>query len=165
MSLTAIIGKDAATIRETNQYEVPCGSQPLVFLLFSTPAHSFSVTCDDVRSYVAQYGKGQGRSVRHISWRNSGSDTRGKKMFSDDRTTGFLILIICCLVVFMMAVAALFSPVRAHDHNNPELDGWYAGLMQPDNPTASCCGKADAYWCDDYYAKGGKASAGSRMTG
>jgi hypothetical protein len=78
-------------------------------------------------------------------------------MFSDDRTTGFLILIICCLVVFMMAVAALFSPVRAHDHNNPELDGWYAGLMQPDNPTASCCGKADGYWCDDYYAKDGKA--------
>jgi hypothetical protein len=29
----------------------------IVFLLFSTPAHSFSVTCDDVRSYVAQYGK------------------------------------------------------------------------------------------------------------
>jgi hypothetical protein len=46
---------------------------------------------------------------------------------------------------------------RAHDHNHPEIDGWYSSLMQPDNPTIPCCGKADAYWCDDYYARDGKA--------
>lgn len=34
---------------------------------------------------------------------------------------------------------------------------WYEGLMQPDIPNASCCGEADAYWCDDYYARDGKA--------
>ncbi len=45
----------------------------------------------------------------------------------------------------------------AHDMDHPEYDGWFAELRQPDNPTASCCGKADAYWCDDYYAKDGKA--------
>jgi hypothetical protein len=45
----------------------------------------------------------------------------------------------------------------AHDHDRPELDGWYASLMQPDNPTIPCCGKADAYWCDNYYARDGKA--------
>jgi len=29
--------------------------------------------------------------------------------------------------------------------------------MQPDVPNLSCCGEADAYYCDDYYAKDGKA--------
>lgn len=54
-------------------------------------------------------------------------------------------------------VLAWVKPALAHDHDHPELNAWYAGLMQPDNPTASCCGVADAYWCDDYYAKDGKA--------
>jgi hypothetical protein len=47
-------------------------------------------------------------------------------------------------------------PSLAHDedHNNDE---WYGSLLQPDNPNASCCGLADAYWCDDYYARDGKA--------
>ena len=27
---------------------------------------------------------------------------------------------------------------------------WFNGLRQPDNPTLSCCGKADAYWADSY---------------
>jgi hypothetical protein len=52
---------------------------------------------------------------------------------------------------------ATINFVQAHDHDHPELDAWYATLMQPDNPTMSCCGKADAYWCDDYYARDGKA--------
>lgn len=77
---------------------------------------------------------------------------------NDGKQTGYLILFICCLVVLMMALTALFArPAGAHDHDHPELDGWYASLMQPDNPTASCCGKSDAYWCDDYYARDGKA--------
>jgi len=46
-------------------------------------------------------------------------------------------------------------PAMAHDHN-PEHDGWYASLMQADNPTASCCGVADAYWCDQISVKDGK---------
>ncbi len=65
-----------------------------------------------------------------------------------------LALVIMGAILILLYSANLSN---AHDHDNPELDGWYAGLMQPDNPTASCCGKADAYWCDDYYAKSGKA--------
>lgn len=57
------------------------------------------------------------------------------------------------VVALMFIVVAAF----AHDHDHPELDQWYASLMQPDNPQTSCCGKADAYWCDDYFAKDGKA--------
>jgi hypothetical protein len=26
--------------------------------------------------------------------------------------------------------------------------------MQPDNPTVSCCGEADAYWADSYEVEG-----------
>jgi hypothetical protein len=29
-------------------------------------------------------------------------------------------------------------------------------LMQPDNPTASCCGESDAYWCDKINVRAGK---------
>ncbi|WP_275183861.1 hypothetical protein [Bradyrhizobium sp. CSA112] len=59
--------------------------------------------------------------------------------------------------LIIVGLVLIAVPVRAHDHDHPELDAWYAGLMQPDNPTASCCGKTDAYWCDDYYARDGKA--------
>jgi len=31
---------------------------------------------------------------------------------------------------------------------------WYAGLMQPDNPTSSCCGTSDAYWADEFEIEG-----------
>lgn len=56
-----------------------------------------------------------------------------------------------------LALLLLVSPVFAHDHEHPEQDRWYQSLMQPDNPSIPCCGKADAYWCDDYYARDGKA--------
>lgn len=59
-----------------------------------------------------------------------------------------------------MAVCVLWLlatwPAKAHDAEHPEFDGWYAGLMQPDNPNMSCCGKADAYWCDKINVENGK---------
>jgi hypothetical protein len=61
---------------------------------------------------------------------------------------------------FYIALIILFLftiPVRAHDPDHPEHHHWYGSLMQPDNPSASCCGLADAYWCDDYFARDGKA--------
>src|SRR5579859_5391816 len=42
------------------------------------------------------------------------------------------------------------------DRSDPVTE-WYQKLLQPDNPTVSCCGEADAYWCDDYYSRDGKA--------
>ena len=38
----------------------------------------------------------------------------------------------------------------------PQLREWYKGLMQPDNPSVSCCGEADAYFCDDFRYENGK---------
>jgi hypothetical protein len=50
----------------------------------------------------------------------------------------------------LLGLVLIAAPIGAHDHDHPELNEWYAGLIQPDNPTVSCCGEADAYWCDDY---------------
>lgn len=66
------------------------------------------------------------------------------------------------LVVAIVSIAATFlfldSALRrayAHDRDT-EHDGWYMSLKQPDNPAASCCGVADAYWCDDISVEKGK---------
>jgi hypothetical protein len=76
---------------------------------------------------------------------------------SEDKwATFWLALTIACMIALWLFLASL-RPAFAHDHDHPEHDAWMGSLMQPDNPTASCCGKTDAYWCDDYYAKDGKA--------
>jgi hypothetical protein len=81
----------------------------------------------------------------------------GETMTAENRMLRALWGIIILVVVLAIGSVALASWAFAHDHDHPELDRWYAGLMQPDNPTASCCGRSDAYWCDDYYARDGKA--------
>ena len=65
------------------------------------------------------------------------------------------------LLGYVLALVFI-SPAPAHDEgqwgqNDPETTWWYQHLMQPDAPATSCCGEADAYWCDDYYARDGKA--------
>lgn len=50
-------------------------------------------------------------------------------------------------------------PVFAHEMAHPEFNEWYQSLMQPDVPTASCCGVADAYWADKLFVKDGKTYA------
>jgi hypothetical protein len=78
------------------------------------------------------------------------SDSFGPRML----IVGMLLLLIW---------SAIPAKAKAHDADNPEFDSWYAELMQPDNPTASCCGKADAYWCEDIHFKRARRSAPSRM--
>ena len=45
------------------------------------------------------------------------------------------------------------------DAVDPAVREWYQALMQPDVPTASCCGEADAYWADEVHVRGGKTYA------
>jgi hypothetical protein len=62
-------------------------------------------------------------------------------------------------------VAILVVPVHARDIGQwsavpentwtHEIREWFRTLMQPDNPTISCCGSGDSYWCDDVYSREG----------
>lgn len=77
-------------------------------------------------------------------------------MTAEDRMERALRRIIIACAVFVVAMILVVARALAHDHNHPELDQWYATLMQPDSPKVSCCGKADAYWCDTINVKDGK---------
>jgi hypothetical protein len=37
---------------------------------------------------------------------------------------------------------------------DPSVSHWYKSLIQPDNPTISCCGGADAYYADVFETDG-----------
>ena len=54
------------------------------------------------------------------------------------------------LLAFALVAAV---PAAARDlgqwkNVDPKIRAWFAALMQPDNPTQSCCGDGDAYWAD-----------------
>ena len=72
-------------------------------------------------------------------------------MTAEDRMQRALVRIMIGAVVFVAAMFLVVAFALAHDH-----DQWYGSLMQPDNPAVSCCGKADAYWCDTINVKDGK---------
>ena len=59
------------------------------------------------------------------------------------------------------AMVLLCGPALGRDAGQWEntdlaIREWYQQLMQPDNPSASCCGESDAYWCDDIHVSAGK---------
>ena len=70
----------------------------------------------------------------------------------------FSVAMMAALIVlmFLMPIGKLSARDLGQWPDN-EVSQWYRGLMQPDVPTLSCCGEADAYFCDDYYARDGKA--------
>lgn len=60
----------------------------------------------------------------------------------------------------ILAALLIGSQARARDLGqweaiDPDIRAWYQSLMQPDVPTASCCGEADAYWCDEVHVRDG----------
>jgi hypothetical protein len=62
------------------------------------------------------------------------------------------------IVIAFMLIA---SPVVARDFGQweaqpPEVRQWFQKLMQPDNPSVSCCGEADAYWADSFEVDDGR---------
>jgi hypothetical protein len=67
-------------------------------------------------------------------------------------------------IVLGLAFGCVFGVADARDLGQWETTDsavreWYQALMQPDNPNASCCGEADAYWADEIHVKGGKTYA------
>lgn len=62
-------------------------------------------------------------------------------------------------VLLLCASAAHARDLGQWDAADPEIAAWYRSLMQPDHPSVSCCGEADAYWADDIHVEGGKVFA------
>jgi len=61
----------------------------------------------------------------------------------------------------IIAFVLLASPVAARDFGqweaqSPEVRHWFQKLMQPDVPSMSCCGEADAYWTDSFEVDDGR---------
>lgn len=53
------------------------------------------------------------------------------------------------IALVLLAVAPSFAKDLGQWPDS-DLARWFASLRQPDNPTVSCCGEADAYWADSY---------------
>lgn len=73
-------------------------------------------------------------------------------------------LIVLSLAALMLLLSLTLTPAHARDNGqwgneDPEIRQWYQALMQPDVPTASCCGEADAYWADEIHVREGKTYA------
>lgn len=77
----------------------------------------------------------------------------------DEEKRWLTLAIICMSALLIFLYSVKFTVARdlgQWEQTDPAIRQWYAGLMQPDNPTASCCGEADAYWCDGIHVRDGK---------
>jgi hypothetical protein len=63
---------------------------------------------------------------------------------------------IAALCTLLFTAGAPARDLGQWENSDPSIRAWYQSLMMPDVPTASCCGEADAYWCDDIHVKDGK---------
>lgn len=51
----------------------------------------------------------------------------------------------------LLILCATFAQARDNgqwENSDPAVKEWYSTLMRPDVPDMSCCGEADAYYCD-----------------
>lgn len=70
--------------------------------------------------------------------------------------------IVAVALVFWIGLncgAAFARDVGQWEKSDPVIREWYKTLMQPDAPTVSCCGEADAYWADEIHVRNGKTFA------
>ena len=58
---------------------------------------------------------------------------------------------------FMIVTVTLFGwsisaakDIGQWEATKEDVRAWFRNLMQPDNPTISCCGEADAYYADSF---------------
>jgi hypothetical protein len=69
-----------------------------------------------------------------------------------------LIIIFGIALIYRLATPAHARDLGQWENSDPTVRAWYKSLMQPDVPTASCCGEADAYYCDEIHVREGKTS-------
>lgn len=59
----------------------------------------------------------------------------------------------------LLILCATFAQARDNgqwENSDPAVKEWYRTLMRPDVPDMSCCGEADAYYCDIIHIREGK---------
>ena len=67
--------------------------------------------------------------------------------------------LICAVAMLFMLLPSFARDNGQWENSDPEISGWFRGLMQPDRPRISCCGEADAYWADGMEIKDGQVIA------
>lgn len=93
-----------------------------------------------------------------VIWLIWGVETLRESRVSKHVKIWSYIAVAClCILVLIFAFRVASARDLGQWDQSSDVTQWYQKLMQPDAPTASCCGEADAYWCDDYYARDGKA--------
>lgn len=79
-----------------------------------------------------------------------------RSIWRDPMTWGIFACLLILIVLGVVECARARDGVDWDAINSPEVNKWYGSLMQPDNPTISCCGLADAYWADSFEVSGDK---------
>lgn len=72
---------------------------------------------------------------------------------------GIPMVVIGVVIILVQSIPARGRDLGQWSENEAGLREWYQSLMQPDNPSASCCGEADAYFADDIHVRNGKTYA------
>jgi len=72
---------------------------------------------------------------------------------------GAVVTGIVALVLLLTLHFAQARDLGQWEATDPAIREWYQSLMQPDVPTASCCGEADAYFADEIHVRDGKTFA------
>src|SRR5690242_7861125 len=65
-------------------------------------------------------------------------------------------IIISGILVFFLYTQANARDLGQWENTDPAIREWYSSLKQPDNPSVSCCGEGDAYWCDIVHVRESK---------
>lgn len=71
-----------------------------------------------------------------------------------DAMKAWLRFLLAALIFASAGFPAIGRDLGQWDKADPFISKWFKGLMQPDNPIASCCGTSDAYWADEYDVEG-----------
>jgi len=67
----------------------------------------------------------------------------------------FIGLMVASSVLLVAGMALVHARDAGQwEQSDPATRRWFQNLKQPDNPNASCCGEADAYYADSFEVEG-----------
>lgn len=76
-------------------------------------------------------------------------------MSEENRWLTLALVCMAALLIFLYSIKITVArDLGQWENGDPAIKRWYETLMQPDVPTASCCGESDAYWADSFEVNG-----------